>query len=673
MLLARDNRLSRNVALKVLDMPKGLTDEECEQLVMRFQREAQTAAGLSHPNIVVIYDVSMAKDKHFISMEYLEGQPLSEHISRSPFEAERALDVAGQILDALEYAHVNDVIHRDIKPENIFVLPGDKVKLVDFGLARIRTTTTITKTGVIVGTPGYISPEQIKGEGVDKKSDVFSFGVTLYEMLTRKRPFGPDSPFDSCVAVIYRIINDHPEPPSSINPSVTPKLDQFVFKCLAKDPGERFQDASAARRRLSAIDLSDRTAVKAGMEPHVEAAGRARGLSAMEEAIDKFGVFAPVGPVIPDRVPSDWGPPAGALDSESVPEARKTSLVESQDSLAYLKVVPPAPDSTQKKSHKKLRLVLYASVLVFLVTAGLIFVFVINKPARITEYPVPTSKSAPTDITAGPDGNLWFTEAATNKIGKITTSGSVTEYRTPTSKSAPYGITAGPDGNLWFTEGAGKIGKITTSGSVTEYPVPTSNSHPTDITAGPDGNLWFTESASSMVGKITTSGSVTEYPIPTSNSVPGGITAGPDRNLWFTESGSNKIGKITTSGSVTEYPTPTSKSAPYGITAGPDGSIWFTELIGNIGKITTSGSVTEYPVPTSNSVPYGITAGPDGSIWFTEYNGNKIGKITKYSTLFQYPVPTSNSYPSSITADPDGNLWFTESTSNKIGKVPKAI
>ncbi len=205
-----------------------------------------------------------------------------------------------------------------------------------------------------------------------------------------------------------------------------------------------------------------------------------------------------------------------------------------------------------------------------------------------TEYPITTSNSLPLGITAGHDGNLWFTEYDTNQIGRITTAGLVTEFPLPTSCGStsgcePFGITAGPDGNLWFTEfQASQIGRITPSGSITEYPLPTSNSLPADITAGSDGNLWFTEDATNQIGRITPSGSITEYPLPTANSGPYGITAGPDGNLWFTEGNGNNIGRVNLSSTTTfTYPIASSNvrfTIGYGIQnpslVGPNGCYW---------------------------------------------------------------------------------------------------
>jgi streptogramin lyase len=206
-------------------------------------------------------------------------------------------------------------------------------------------------------------------------------------------------------------------------------------------------------------------------------------------------------------------------------------------------------------NHSDLRPCLAAFLTAIVVAVGLLSLS--SAPAwaaagTITEFTIPT-KGTPFDITAGPDGNLWFTEDIGNKIGRITPRGSFTEFPVPTASSGPRGITAGPDGNLWFTELDGnKIGRITTGGSFTEFQIPSTcgssaGCGPAGITAGPDGNLWFTEFDGGNIARITPSGSFTgAFHIPTRTSRPYGITAGPDGNLWFTEQIANKIGRITT-------------------------------------------------------------------------------------------------------------------------------
>jgi streptogramin lyase len=299
----------------------------------------------------------------------------------------------------------------------------------------------------------------------------------------------------------------------------------------------------------------------------------------------------------------------------------------------------------------------------------------------ITEFSTGISaNSGPNGITAGPDGNVWFTEATTDRVGRITPTGFVTEFSTGiTSGSMPIGITAGPDGNLWFTEGSGnRIGRITPSGSVTEFSTGiTAGSSPADIVAGPDGNLWFTELFGNRIGRITPTGSVTEFSTGiSSGSLPRGIAAGPDGNLWFTEEGGNRIGRITPSGVVTEFGAGIT-SGPTDIAAGADGNLWFAEESGDrMGRISTSGFAAEFGLPVSSG-PGAIAAGADGNLWFTEPNRGRIGQITRAGVVTEFPLlAPGNHAPVAIAAGPDSNIWFSDfGPPTAIGKavLPKPV
>ena len=251
--------------------------------------------------------------------------------------------------------------------------------------------------------------------------------------------------------------------------------------------------------------------------------------------------------------------------------------------------------------------------------------------SNIIEFPIPTASSRPAEMTIGPDGNLWFTEQDSNKIGRITPTGTFTEFPVPTASSAPTGIVTGPDNNLWFTKrDTHKIGRLTPAGVFSEFSTGlTVNSSPLLISTGPDGNLWFTENDGNKIGRITPAGLITEFNLPIAGSRPSVITSGPDGNLWFTEADGNKIGKITPAGLITEFPIPTTNSLPVGICTGPDGNLWFVESSGNkIGKISTAGVISEIDLPTANSRPGVIITGPDNKLWFVEQLGNKIGTLT---------------------------------------------
>lgn len=293
----------------------------------------------------------------------------------------------------------------------------------------------------------------------------------------------------------------------------------------------------------------------------------------------------------------------------------------------------------------------------------------------ISEQPVPASNAQPTELTAGPDGNVWFTEWAGGKVGRITGSGQITEFPLPTANSHPHGICAGGDGNLWFVEtSAGQIARITPAGSVTEFPLPNPKSSPFDIVWGPDDNLWFVEETTNTIAKMTVEGAVSEYPVPTGDALPTSIASGQDGNLWFTELQGNKIGKITTSGSITEYGLPHPGSQPYVITSGGDGNIWFTEPQGNrIGRMAINGSLVEFPVPSTGSGANGISRGPDGNIWFTERDTSSIGRVSSDGEIAEYRTPTPDAGPAGIVAGPDGRIWFAEFSGNKIGSITLPI
>ncbi|UCF78357.1 MAG: protein kinase [Candidatus Eiseniibacteriota bacterium] len=230
---AQDTKLRRIVALKFLP-PQALGTEDEKT---RFVHEAQAAAALTHPNICTVYEIDEADGQTFISMECVEGQNLKQKISSAPLKLEEALGVAVQIAEGLQEAHERGMVHRDIKSANIMLTPKGQVKVMDFGLAKLYGATKVTKTGTTVGTAAYMSPEQARGETVDHRSDIWSFGVVLYEMLTGQLPFKGDYG----EAIIYSILNQSPEPITALRTGVPMELERIIGKALAKSPGERYQ------------------------------------------------------------------------------------------------------------------------------------------------------------------------------------------------------------------------------------------------------------------------------------------------------------------------------------------------------------------------------------------------------------------------------------------------
>jgi eukaryotic-like serine/threonine-protein kinase len=240
--LAEDTHLQRQVALKVLHR-RFAQDRE---FVQRFQREAESAAGLQHPNIVSVFDRGEFEGTYYIAMQYVDGPTLKQLIDRGLTPEQAAAEIR-QVLEAARFAHRNGIVHRDLKPQNVIVDGEGKAVVTDFGIARAGVS-EITQTGSVMGTPHYLSPEQAQGFDVTAVSDLYSIGVILYEALTGRVPFEADS----AVAVAMKQVSQTPLRPSSINPRVSPALDAVVMRALAKDPGERFQSADAFIAALDA-------------------------------------------------------------------------------------------------------------------------------------------------------------------------------------------------------------------------------------------------------------------------------------------------------------------------------------------------------------------------------------------------------------------------------------
>ena len=243
---ARDSAIGRIVALKMLSAELGAEEE----LHQRFQREAEAIGRLNHPNVVTVYDLGHAEGQLYMAMELLEGDDLRSLIeARADIPLADRVRILMQICVGLGYAHSRGVVHRDVKPANIHVSVGGKVKLLDFGLARVAQRETITRRGVILGTPDYMAPEQATGKGVDHRSDIFSAGAVFYEFLTLEKPFKGKT----LHAVLYQIIQEEPDPLLTVNPEVPVRLAAVIHGMLRKDPDRRYSSLEDVGRELGGI------------------------------------------------------------------------------------------------------------------------------------------------------------------------------------------------------------------------------------------------------------------------------------------------------------------------------------------------------------------------------------------------------------------------------------
>jgi serine/threonine protein kinase len=235
---ATDPVIGRTVAVKTIKLSEEGTGLSRPELLIRFQTEARAAGLLTHPNIVVVFDAGEEDGLYYITMELVEGKSLQAHLDGGQaFALPRVLRIMEQTCSALQFAHERNVVHRDIKPANIMLTADDTVKVTDFGTAKILQFGTMQQTAHVMGTPSYMSPEQVKGRAVDGRSDIFSLGVLLYEMVTGEKPF----PGQNITTVIYKIVNEEPVPPRQIDPSIHPGISAVVMKALAKEPETRYQ------------------------------------------------------------------------------------------------------------------------------------------------------------------------------------------------------------------------------------------------------------------------------------------------------------------------------------------------------------------------------------------------------------------------------------------------
>src|SRR5262245_2761740 len=280
---ARDERLRRDVAIKVL--PASFANDA--DRLRRFEQEAHTTSALNHPNILTVHDLGIHDGSPYIVAELLEGEELREHLEQGAIPARRALEYAQQIATGLAAAHAKGIVHRDLKPENLFVTKDGRVKILDFGLAKLRppqpsavgseapTQRWLTDPGVVMGTVGYMSPEQVRGQETDHRADIFAFGVILYEMLSGRRTFNGES----AVEVMNAILKEEPPELGETNAKISPQLEKLVHRCLEKQPERRFQTAydlgfalealstpSNLRLETPAVETSSATPLRSGRE-----------------------------------------------------------------------------------------------------------------------------------------------------------------------------------------------------------------------------------------------------------------------------------------------------------------------------------------------------------------------------------------------------------------------
>ncbi len=316
---AEDPTLGRVVAIKTITLSG--TEEERAHFEARFLQEARAAGGVSHPTIVTIYDYGREGDDAFMAMELLEGRELRDLIQEGVIPPSEAVEIAARVAEGLAFAHESGVVHRDVKPGNIMVLADGRVKIMDFGIARLDEPGVTTETGLLLGSPRYMAPEQVAGHAFDHRADIFSLGVVLYEMLTGATPFnGKDIP-----QLMFQVMNAAVAPPSRVNPSLPPVLDYIVARALKKNPDERYGSAEEFAKDLRAC------------LPEVAAAEEDARRKAQAEGGGTVKMAAPV------QEPP--GPPAFRAEDDLV-ALRPSPRFDAVEGLARLAVLPLDATST---------------------------------------------------------------------------------------------------------------------------------------------------------------------------------------------------------------------------------------------------------------------------------------------------------------------------------------
>jgi serine/threonine protein kinase len=389
---AVDPVIGRNVAVKTIRLTEEGTGLTRPELLSRFQTEARAAGLLTHPNIVVVYDAGEEDGLYYITMELVVGKSMQAVFdSGESFPVPRILRILEQTCAALQFAHERNIVHRDIKPANLMLTADDTVKVTDFGTAKILQFGTVQQTTHVMGTPSYMSPEQVKGRPIDGRTDIFSLGVVLYEMLTGEKPF----PGQSITTVIYKIVNEEPIPPRQLNPSIHPGLNDIVMRALAKEPEVRYQNC-----REMLVDLRNYRAL-AGQDRSPDAtliSPRGQGLQALNQPYS-----TPTSPLHAQFAED----PATAATARSLQQRATTP--SQTPAVRRTGPLPPLPIEVPEKKNSAFTTVLAAIFLVAVIVYGVIRLQpeiqaarARNNPARapVTNLPAATPLPPPSDSSA---------------------------------------------------------------------------------------------------------------------------------------------------------------------------------------------------------------------------------------------------------------------------------
>jgi serine/threonine protein kinase len=459
--------LGTTTAIKVLHTQVAAED------MVQFQQEARILASLKHPHIVNILDFGMEERTPYLMMSYApHGTLCTRHSKGTVLSVAMVVSYIEQVAQALQYAHERKIVHRDIKPENMLIGEQDEILLSDFGIALIAQSSRYQNTTDMVGTISYMAPEQIAGHP-RAASDQYALGIVAYEWLCGIRPFRGSF---TEIAAQHSVT----PPPTLLQylPTLPPEIEQVVMTALAKRPEDRFASVRAFANALEQASQSN-----APTE-------RAPSLPLSSPLLPSDPPVLP--PITATSLAKPLDQPADHPSSHSTISVPPTETSLSGSGLQKMK--EPVKTLHQKPgASQRLALLGLALLVIVSLASGLIWSTSSHdtSPGSVVHHTTPTGNT------------VHHTTPTENTIHHTTLAGNITEFPLPIYSSQPNGITAGPDGNLWFTQwNADRIGRISTSGTITEFSLPASPSQPDGITAGPDGNLWFTEYDGDQIGRI---------------------------------------------------------------------------------------------------------------------------------------------------------------------------
>jgi serine/threonine protein kinase len=451
-----DPVIGRTVAIKTM-LVEGLPPSEFEEYKQRFQREAQSAGVLTHPNIVTVYDFGEDAGVLYLAMEFLEGKSIQQLVEKhNVMPIETLLPMYEQICGALDHAHQHKIVHRDIKPANIMILESGLVKVTDFGIAKVMSM-GMTQAGQILGTPNYMSPEQVKGRSVDGRSDIFSLGVILYELVTGEKPFGGQN----ITTVIYKIINEDPIPPRQLDATISPGLSYVIQKSLAKSPDERYQTC-----RELAEDLRNYKNLGGISTPNATVVIRVPPIVAQQ-----------VEPALPShvepRIEQRFAPPA-VQPRVTPPEVEPRRVQAPPPAPAPREPRPPvaapvisAPRPQQKSSSSAVSIILGIILIAVLGGGGYYYYNFIYLPQQqgketSTSTGVPAGGTTSSTTAATPKEIPGSTVSATNQPGATSTQPPATEASTAQPSNTPSNTTD----NSTTTTASTKNGRVSVTSNV---------------------------------------------------------------------------------------------------------------------------------------------------------------------------------------------------------------